>query len=203
MKRTWLRSLIFAATILAGCSTSPEYRTWMVTGGSKENIRYSTLDQIDTTNVGDLRIAWTYHTKDADSANHSQIQCNPIVVDGIIYGTTPKLKLFAIDAATGAEKWVFDPQQGENQNQRSRFIMNNNRGVTYWSDGTSKRIFLTAGSNLYSIDASTGKLVLSFGEEGAVDLHNGLDRDVSKLFVIATSPGIIYKDLLILGSRVS
>jgi quinoprotein glucose dehydrogenase len=189
--------------IFTSCSRSRDYTTWQVTGGSKENNRYSTLDQIDTTNVKDLQVAWVYHTKDADTVNHSQIQCNPIIVDGVMYGTTPKLKLFAIDAATGQEKWVYDPAQNENMNQRARFIMNNNRGVTYWSDEKSKRIFFTAGANLYSVDALTGKLVSTFGEDGVVDLHEGLDRDVASLFVVASSPGIIYKDLLILGSRVS
>jgi quinoprotein glucose dehydrogenase len=195
--------LLIILVALAACSTAPEYKTWRVTGGSKENNRYSTLDQFDSTNVAGLQVTWVYHTKDADTVNHSQIQCNPIVVDGVMFGTTPKLKLFAINAATGEEKWVFDPQQGDNLNQRSRFIMNNNRGVTYWANDTTSRIFFTAGANLYSVDATTGKLVTSFGEEGAVDLHQGLDRDVANLFVTATSPGIIYKDLLILGTRVS
>ncbi|MEJ0030882.1 MAG: hypothetical protein WDO15_11155 [Bacteroidota bacterium] len=81
------------------------YNSWRVTGGSKENIRYSTLTQIDTTNVKDLSVAWTYHTGDADTANHSQIQCNPIIVDGVMYATSPKLKLVAVDALTGKEKW--------------------------------------------------------------------------------------------------
>jgi quinoprotein glucose dehydrogenase len=192
-------------TALAACTNNnSSYNSWRVTGGSKENIRYSSLTNIDTTNVKGLAVAWTYQTGDADTVNHSQIQCNPIIVDGVMYATSPKLKLIAVDALTGKEKWVFDPTYGIDEgNQRMRFIMNNNRGVTYWEGGEEKRILYTASSNLYAIDAKTGKLVTSFGNKGLVDLHAGLGRDVDDLFVTATSPGIIYKDLLILGTRVS
>lgn len=203
MKR--LPSILLVAIAFAACkNNSSTYNGWRVTGGSKENIRYSTLTQIDTSNVKDLSVAWIYHTGDADTANHSQIQCNPIIVDGVMYATSPKLKLVAVDALTGKEKWVFDPTNGVDEgNQRSRFIMNNNRGVTYWEEGEDKRILYTASSFLYAIDAHSGKLVSNFGTDGKVDLHEGLGRDAKDLFVTSTSPGIIYKDLLILGTRVS
>lgn len=204
MKR--LPSILLVALALAACTknNNTSYNSWRVTGGSKENIRYSTLTSIDSSNVSDLKVAWTYHTGDADTVNHSQIQCNPIIVDGIMYATSPKLKLVAVDATNGQEKWVFDPTNGIDEgNQRTRFIMNNNRGVVYWESGEDKRILYTASSNLYAIDANTGKPVTSFGSNGLVDLHAGLGRDVDDLFVTATSPGIIYKDLLILGTRVS
>ncbi len=204
MKR--LPALAVAAIVMAACTNNSKssYNTWRVTGGSKENIRYSTLTQIDTSNVKDLTVAWVYNTGDADTINHSQIQCNPIVVDGVMYATSPKLKLVAVDALTGQRKWVFDPTNGVDEgNQFVRFIMNNNRGVTYWESGDDKRILYTASSNLYAIDAKTGNLITTFGNNGMVDLHEGLGRDVHDLFVTATSPGIIFKDLLILGTRVS
>ncbi|HMJ67900.1 MAG TPA: PQQ-binding-like beta-propeller repeat protein [Cyclobacteriaceae bacterium] len=196
----------FALILLAAaCSNdnSPN-NGWRVTGGSKENIRYSTLTQIDTTNVRDLTVAWTYRTNDADTVNNSQIQCNPIVVDGILYATSPKLKVIALDALTGKEKWVFDPTKGLDEgNQRMRFVLNNNRGVTYWENGEDKRILFTASAFLYALDAKTGVPVASFGNKGMVDLHEGLGRNVEDLFITSTTPGIIYKDLLILGTRVS
>lgn len=208
MKLSYTSTFLLCAmtgSLLFSCGPSDNrYTTWNVTGGSKENIRYSTLTQIDTSNVSQLQVAWTYHTGDADTVNHSQIQCNPIIVDGVMYATSPKLKVVAVDAASGQEKWVFDPHKNSDTgNQRSRFIMNNNRGVTYWTDGNNKRILFTAGSSLYELDAMTGAPVVSFGDSGRVDLHLGLGRDVDDLFVVATSPGIIYKDLYILGSRVS
>jgi len=113
---------------------------------------YSSLTEIDTSNVAQLKVAWTWHTKDADTVNHSQIQCRPLFIDGVLYGTTPRLQLFALDAATGQQRWVFNPLDSGNKT-RSDFIMNNNRGVAYWQEGGEKRIFYSAGSQLYAIDA--------------------------------------------------
>jgi quinoprotein glucose dehydrogenase len=188
------------------CSCSQKknsYDTWAAYGGSKGNIRYSSLTQIDTSNVNRLQVAWEFHTGDADTVNHSQIQCNPIIVDGVLYGTSPTMKLFALDAGTGKMKWEFNPVDAGKISRQFFFVMNNCRGVTYWSDGVNdNRIFYTAGSFLYAVNANTGNLVENFGDNGHIDLHDNLGRDVKDLFVTATSPGIIYKDLLILGSRV-
>lgn len=179
-----------------------KYTGWPVYGGTKEAIHYSSLTAIDTSNVTQLQPAWTYHTGDADTVHHSQIQCNPIVVNGILYGTSPTLRLFAVDAVTGAHRWTFDPADSTQQNSVIKFILNNNRGVAYWSQENDERILYTAGSFLYAVNAVSGKLVDSFGNHGRVDLHDGLGREVKDLFVTATSPGIVYKDLFILGSRV-
>jgi quinoprotein glucose dehydrogenase len=164
---------------------------------------YSALTQIDTANVQGLQVAWTYHTGDADTVNHSQIQCRPLFVDGTLYGTTPRLQLFALDGATGRPRWIFNPQDSSVNRNRSDFIMNNNRGVTWWQEGDDKRIFFCAGAQLFAIDAATGRPIPSFGKNGMVDLHDGLGRDVHDLYVAATSPGVVYKDLIIMGDRVS
>src|SRR5664279_3019967 len=194
------KTITIAALILfisIGCYTKTNYTGWQQYKGSSENIHYSSLTQVDTGNVKQLQVAWEYHSGGVDTANHSQIQCNPIIVDGLLYGTTPDMKLFAIDAATGQEKWQFNPFDSLSGNKRMFFILNNCRGVTYWSDGKNdKRIFYTAGSDLCSVDAIKGALVQSFGNDGKIDLHEGLDRDVKDLFITSTSPGIIYKDLI-------
>jgi len=199
-------SLLFVLLIcLTRCQPGKKkYSGWEKYKGSDESIHYSSLNQVDTSNVQQLTIAWEYHTGDADTVHHSQIQCNPIIVDGILYGTSPQLKLFAIDAATGKQKWVFNPYDSlAGANKSLFFILNNNRGVTYWSDGEKdKRLYYTAGSQLFAINANDGKPVKAFGAGGAIDLHDGLDRDVKSLFVTATSPPVIYKDLLITGTRV-
>lgn len=191
--------------VFSACQASKDQSEWKVYGGSKANTHYSTLTEIDTANVSQLEVAWEYHTGDADTAKHSQIQCNPIIVNGILYGTTPTLRLIALDAATGKEKWVFDPDSASKQKGSHNFmtfILNNNRGITYWEGNEDKRILYTAGSYLYAVHAITGKPIRSFGNEGKIDLHDGLDRDVKDLYVAATSPGIIYKDIFILGTRV-
>jgi quinoprotein glucose dehydrogenase len=161
---------LFSIALLSISCTENKYRDWKVTGGSKENIRYSTLTQIDTTNVQQLKVAWQYRTGDADTVHSSQIQCNPIIVNGVLFGTSPQLKLMALDAKTGKAKWRFDPQaEKENVNATARFILNNNRGVTYWNKENDQRVFFTAGAILWAIDAVTGKPILSFGDSGKVD----------------------------------
>ncbi|HZH38259.1 MAG TPA: pyrroloquinoline quinone-dependent dehydrogenase, partial [Flavisolibacter sp.] len=203
---------LFVVTFLllflcCGCQSGKDpYQGWPHYKGSPESIHYSSLTQVDTLNVKKLQQAWVYHTGDADTVHHSQIQCNPIMVDGWLYGTTPQMKLFALDAGTGKEHWRFDPfdtTAGTLGNKGAFFVLNNSRGVAYWSDNKSdKRIFYTAGSFLYCIDATNGKPVANFGDSGRSDLHDNLDRDVSEFFITATSPPVIYKDLLIIGSRV-
>jgi len=195
---------LIIACLIASCrqTKTNNYTNWTVTGGSKQSIRYSSLTEIDTTNVNQLQVAWEYHTGDADTVNHSQIQCNPIIVDGIMYATTPSLRLIALDAATGKAKWVFDPDSVNKNNSAFHFAVNNNRGVTYWQDKDDKRILFSAGSVLYQVNANDGKIITSFGNGGRIDLHEGLERNVNDLYIVATSPGIIYKDLFIIGSRV-
>ncbi len=191
-------------SLLASCShTEKKYNTWNNYGGSKDNLHFSSLTQIDTNNVAQLVPAWVFNTGEADTAEHSQIQCNPIVVDSIMYMTSPTLKLFALHAAKGQKIWEFEPDSLTMNKRRVNFGLNNIRGVTYWADGKNdKRILYVASSYLHCIDATNGQLVKSFGDSGLVDLHNDLVREVGDLFVTATSPGIIYKDLYILGSRV-
>jgi quinoprotein glucose dehydrogenase len=123
------------------------------------------------------------------------MECQPIVVDGVLYATTPKLRLIALDAATGKVLWQFDPFGGKGEIGKKR-----NRGVTYWASGVDRRIFFAADYYLYAVDASTGKPVAGFGDNGRVDLRQGLGREVEGMSIGATSPGIVYKDLLILGS---
>ncbi|MCA6074797.1 c-type cytochrome [Fulvivirga sedimenti] len=191
--------LYFLLCISAACSTSPSANIdWTVAGGDPARTQYSGAIQIDTSNVSRLQVAWEYKTGDAREG--SQIQCNPIVLDGILYATTPSLRLFALDASNGKEVWTFNPRDVIEELPEA---LNTNRGVTYWTDGEKKRLFYAVSSYLLSVDALTGLPDRSFGTEGRIDLRSGLDRDATSLYVTATSPGVIYKDLLILGSRVS
>ena len=199
---TFKQTCFVLITLLFLSACQSRNTEWSVYGGNKAANHYSTLKQVDTSNVSQLTIAWEYHT--GDSSDKTQIQVNPIMVDGILYGVSPKLKLFALDAATGKEQWVFNPDTSTVVKGRGYFSMNVCRGVTYFSDkGKNKRIFYSAGSSLFCIDAVTGKPITSFAENGKLDLHNDLSRDVKDLYVASTTPGIIYKDLIIIGTRVA
>jgi quinoprotein glucose dehydrogenase len=169
---------------------------WRVTGGEPGNSRYSSLDQINRGNVANLRVAWTYRTGDMPTGGHSEIQATPIVVDSTLYTTTPALAVVALRADNGALLWRFDPF--ENRTRESHV----NRGVVYWADDHDARVFFTAGRRLYSLDAHTGKPDRVFGNLGSLDLAGGLGRDVADAYLVATSPGVIYNDLLIQGTRV-
>ena len=174
---------------------SDAYRTWGVYGGGPDNIHYSSLDQINRDNVKTLQVAWTFDTGDAHPK--SEMECNPIVVDGVLYAPTPSGNVVALNAATGALRWRFDPNEG------SKIIGTlRTRGVTYWSDGKDQRIFAGAHQYLYSLDAQTGKPITAFGKDGRIDLREGLGREPLN-WVTMTSPAVVYKDLVIVGGAMS
>ncbi|MBI1784801.1 pyrroloquinoline quinone-dependent dehydrogenase [Candidatus Sumerlaeota bacterium] len=192
-------ALCFSLALASSCSyirSSPadprRYREWTTVGGA-ENIHYSSLDQINRTNVGSLQPVWTFDTEDGFPI--SEMPCNPIVIEGVLYATTPKLKVIALDAASGKLIWRFDPNEGKGSPGKMR-----NRGVTYWASGADRRIFFTFRNFLYALDAATGNPVPQFGGEGRIDLNLGLDREAKNFSVTVTSPPAVFKDLLIVGS---
>ncbi len=193
--------LAVAAYLTAGFAASifSADENWPVYLGDAASSHYSELKQINRRNVQRLEVAWVYNSGDGRKDNRSQIQCSPIIVDGVMYGTSPQLKLLAIDAATGQERWRFDPFADD----RNSNAVGVNRGVVFWEEGTDRRILFTAGQALFCVDAETGKLIESFGTRGKVDIREGLGRDPKKLFVLSNTPGAIYGSLLILGTRVS
>ncbi|MDB4889984.1 MAG: Pyrrolo-quinoline quinone repeat-containing protein [Gemmatimonadetes bacterium] len=189
--------------LMAGCKdgtagvVQPPLATgdWRVTGSGPGNDRYSALDQIDRSNVAKLQVAWTFHSGDSLPAR-SEIQATPIIVDGMLYTTTPNLSVVALRADDGSQLWRFDPFAGRVREGHA------NRGVVFWSEGTERRVFFTAARRLYSLDAATGRPITTFGDSGWVDLSVGLGRDIGSSYILATSPGVIYRDLLIQGTRV-
>lgn len=198
--------IVFTTVVMLSCSkdAGTDYHAWALVGGNHSGNKYSSLSQIDTTNVQRLKVAWEYHSGNADTAAHSQVQCNPIIVDGILYGTSPKLKLFALYAKTGIEKWTYVPFDTLKGDKADHFILNNNRGVAYWSNQREdQRIFYAVGPYMLAINAQTGMPIETFGVKGKVDLHTGLGEAFKDLFITHTSAPTIYKDLLITGTRVS
>lgn len=180
------------STILASVAVAQTKAVnWPVNGGDNEHTHFTTLSQISPTNVARLKVAWTYETHDEFSG--SEMQANPIVIDGVLYATTPKLQVFALDAATGKEIWKFDPNNGAPPTSRIR-----HRGVVVTGD----RVIFNYRNRLYALDRATGKPIPSFGTNGWVDLRAGLDRPVEGLSVSASSPGVVFEDVLIIGSSV-
>jgi quinoprotein glucose dehydrogenase len=178
-------SLGFACGARAAASTDwPEYL-----GGPERN-HYSALDQINTSNVGSLAKAWEFH-----SGDFGEVQCNPLIIDGVLYGGTVTSQVFALDAATGRQLWRFADQVDVEW-------FTPNRGVAYWSDGKSRRILCTIGSWLYALDAGTGTKILDFGVDGRVSLKAGLGAQAQEKWVVSTTPGTLYGDLLFMPTRV-
>lgn len=189
--KTILTSLLLMP-LLASAADSD----WPAYLGDKASSHYSTLKQITPRNVAKLEVAWQYNSGGMDRNNRSQIQCNPLIIDGVLYGTTPDLKLFALDAATGREKWRFDPTSIPGVTKGGV-----NRGLVHWAGDGASRIFYGNDPFLHCIDAKTGRRVASFGDGGTVNLKGDLGRDVSKLALQSTTPGVIFSDLLIMGMR--
>lgn len=150
-------------------------QNWPAYGGGPEETRYSGLRQINRSNVARLRVAWSFDT--ADGPGDPQTQ--PIMVDGVLFGLTPKHKVVALDAGSGKLLWRFD----------SGIVGRGaNRSVVYWSSGDDKRLFAAVHSFIYALDARTGKVIPSFGKDGRIDLRENLGRDPAKQSIVETSP---------------
>jgi quinoprotein glucose dehydrogenase len=172
---------------------------WSAYLGDKGARHYSELKQITPENVQSLRPAWTFHSGGVAANNRSQIQCNPLIIDGTLYGTSPSVEAFAIDAQTGKELWRFNPTD-----QPGITKTGVNRGLMYWADAKSpndRRIYFANDHFLHALDAATGKRIPSFGKDGSIDLKENMGRDIGGLALNVTSPGVIHGDLLILGMR--
>ena len=181
-------------------SPAPAAHDWRHYLGDASSSQYSSLQQITVHNVGQLDVAWRYTSESLGPDAGTQMQTNPLIVNGVLYGMSPTLKVFALNAATGEELWVFDTPR-----QRS-LMPNPGRGLAYWpgNDQQGPRLLFSADYFLYSIDALSGTLNREFGEGGKIDLRKGFSGiEPSAITVNATSPGAIYNNILILGSRVS
>ena len=185
-----------ALLVLALFVSAPARDDWAFYGGGPEQTRYSPLAQIHTGNVGLLKVAWTYDTREAFEG--SEMQCQPVVAHGVLYATSPRLRVFALDAATGDWKWSFEPNPGGAAPSRTRI-----RGLMYWERGLERRLYFAVRHWLYALDAWTGKPLPGFGRDGRVDLREGFrGRDPRTVSIGMNTPGVFFGDLIILGSVV-
>ena len=150
-----------------GWPAPDSYKQWTRSHGGPTGMRYSALDEINKNNVGQLKEAWTYHSQDGGA----NIQCNPIVVDGVVYLPTAGNSLAAVDAVKGTEIWRYKPElQGVGlEDVPAR------RGLVYWPGDASDppRILFTMGTWLYALDPKTGKPIDDFGQQGRTRLPPG------------------------------
>ncbi|MGA3096544.1 MAG: pyrroloquinoline quinone-dependent dehydrogenase [Bryobacteraceae bacterium] len=267
--------VLFALSFAAPCAAVSADREWRDYGGDASRTCFSGASQIRKENVRNLRVAWTYHAGGRSDALKSSMECNPLIVRGVMYVTSPVLEVIALDAETGREIWKYNPFPERPSYTRlwaavallwalllagavmlRRFVSRRrvrpiatpscqfhawllatvfllaggsglpgrwigaamrhilpdpmreqkhsgpSRGVTYWEDGLDRRILFAGGHKLIALDARTGAPMPGFGKSGVIDLTEGLGRNIDGLGFTVTSPGVVYKDLVIVGSMV-
>src|ERR1700743_1744781 len=170
-----------------GASHAHVNADWPVYGGGPANQHYSSLTQINRSNVNKLKVAWTY-----DTGEDGGLETSPLIVGHTLYAYTPSQKVIALDAVTGKLLWKFD--SGVKAEQPAR-------GVAYWTDGKEGRVLAGVMNYLYALDPATGKPIPSFGENGRIDLRKNLRGDYQVQSIALTTPGIVYKDLIIVGGE--
>jgi len=208
-------SVVLATTLVAlfGCQSVQEesgdvettrlnnFTDWGIYRGDKEGTQYSTLDQITTENVHKLEEVWSHDTR---GPIRPGMESNPIVVDGMMYFADSKLNLVALDPTTGEEKWIFDPS--ENHPRGDSLAGGIMKGEIYWEDenGNNERIFHITNDLVWAVDPNDGSVIESFGQGGFIDLKENHVWDEENLEgkITNTSPGVTYKDHLILDSNV-
>lgn len=193
--------LLICVSLSLACAAADT--DWRHSDGSSAGTRHSTLKQIHRGNVANLRVAWTYKTGDVSDGStglRSAFESTPLMIGNVLYVTTPFCRLIALDAESGKELWAFDPKL----DQTKPFNLFVNRGAAYWQNGKQQRLLYgTLDGRLLSIDAATGKPDSAFGTQGAVDLTRGYTDNFPQARMGLTSPPVVHRNLVIIGSLVS
>ena len=179
-------------------SSENHFTTWEHYLGDPGRSHFSDLTEIDTTNVAQLREVWSYKSGGLQQGRSSQMQTNPLIIDEKLFGVNPAMVLFCLDAKTGELLWEFHPPSLDQSG------LGYNRGLSFWRGDQKEpsRVFFSSGFDLYSVNVETGEMISSFGSEGRIDLRAGLGRDPERLSVFGNTPGGVFEDLLIMGTRV-
>ncbi|MFP5235325.1 MAG: c-type cytochrome [Acidobacteriota bacterium] len=186
-------SVTFALAILVSAASS-QSADWPAYNGGLDGDHYSRLTQIDRSNVQSLRAAWTW-----DAGEKGGLQTNPLIIGRSLYAFTPSLKVVSLDAATGKLQWTFDSSLDADASGLG--FSQPSRGLSWWTDGHQRRLFAGIMNFLYCLDPETGKPIRSFGENGRIDLRKGLRDPYERQSIALTTPGVVYKDLIIVGGR--
>lgn len=181
---------------------------WPTYGADHANSKYAALDQIDQNNVKDLHVVWRWRSVENTLLQDKPYlwtmvnEATPLMIDGRLYTSTSLSQVAAIDAVTGETIWVYDPESYKRGAPPNLGFVH--RGVAYWADGETQRIFVATGDAvLIALDAKTGKPVPEFGEQGRIDLTQGLRRWVDRALYGVSSPPIICRNVVIVGATIS
>ena len=207
LHRNILSVLSSCLLVFACCAPADNPGDWLVYAADKASSRYSALDQINAENFSELEVAWRWETVDqpvldADTTLWTgQNESTPLAVDGILYTSTSLSQVAAIDGATGETIWTYDPGTYRNGSPPNLGFIH--RGVAYWESADVKRIvYGTGDAYLIALDAATGELIADFGDDGRIDLTQGLRRPVNRLYYGVSSPPIVCRDKVVVGASI-
>jgi quinoprotein glucose dehydrogenase len=183
------RAAMIAALLLMGACGAAEndYRGWPTYGGGPEQIKYSALDEITAENVANLEVAWRYDTGADPSLG--LMHSTPLLADGVLFLAGPDGSIHAVNPETGARVWRYNPNPADDQNTHFRGAP---RGLMYWREGDEARVYGLNGRYVFAVDAQSGALVRSFGDDGQIDLHENLGRDPAFSDAELGTPGIVH-----------
>src|SRR5687768_758495 len=189
-RRDFLSSVILASPAWAAATSNSDWRHY---AGDSAATRFSPLETIKRSNVKNLKVAWNHACGDASLRPATTIECTPLVVGGVMYLTTPRVQVRAVNAATGEPIWNFNPP---GTSTRGAGV---NRGVTWFEDGKDRRVFAAIRDKLHCLNPQTGDPMKSFGDNGVVDLTTHFDRDMTRLTFRTTSPPVVFEDTVIVS----
>ena len=208
--REWFAASVLAFTTLvsalfASADEPVAMIEWPYAGAEQAQTKYSTAEEINVDNVSELEIIWQWEPNEMPFKEYGTrpgpFQATPIMVENALCLSTMYTRVAALDAETGTELWMFDPEAYVNGPKGAGPSGFKHRGIAYWHDGDSKRIFLNSRDRLYAINAVTGELDRDFGNGGSVLLTENHGRPVNRHEFEQTSPPVVFEDLVIVGSR--
>ena len=207
--RTATLACLIAGAVLATPQGQSQQVEWFTYGGDAASSKYSPADQITAQNVQRLQVAWQWEHGEKPLEEFGTVpyrfENQPLMVDGVLYVTTPYNNAAALDAETGKELWRFE--SGAVKLGGIPGTGFKHRAPALWrdsQDGNKLRVLLNTRNQLFSLDAQTGKPVASFGNKGVVSLTDGYPRPISDVRHVnhGASPPVVYRDVVIVGGAI-
>jgi quinoprotein glucose dehydrogenase len=206
MKRICAIAIVASTALLGAQDRRAEMIEWPYVGSEQTHTKYSPAEDITAANVDQLEIAWEWEVGELPLPEYGtrpgSFETTPLMIDNVLYLSTMYTRVVALNAETGEELWAFDPRAYEGGSRGASAGGFKHRGVAFWREGDDARLFINSRDRLYAVDAGTGRLVTAFGDGGSVILTDGLIRPISREAFDQTSPPVVYRNLVIVGSRV-